>query len=156
MMNMKILNESKIMYLLLFTTLFCSISGFRGLSFLLMSVTVPIFVSWAFNHRDFRYRIQAFIYFVVIIVVEIAGFAALYEREGIVCEGRLVKDAYTSIYFSIVTWTTLGYGDCVPTPAMRQWAALQAVLGYIMMAIFTALVLNFLNGRIPETSDRDG
>ncbi|GAB2510732.1 ion channel [Microbulbifer agarilyticus] len=152
---MKILNESKIMYLLLFATLLCSFFGFRGLSFLLMSVTVPIFVSWALNHRDFRYRIQAFIYFVVIIIIEIAGFAALYEREGIVCEGGLIKDTYTSFYFSIVTWTTLGYGDCVPTPHIRHWAALQAILGYVMMAIFAALVLNFLNGRVPAKGDRE-
>ncbi|MCA0899739.1 ion channel [Microbulbifer agarilyticus] len=150
---MKILNESKIMYLLLITTLLCSVFGLRSLSFVLMVVTVPIFVSWALSHRNFRYRIQAFIYFVVIIIIEIAGFAALYEREGIVCEGSLIKDAYTSFYFSVVTWTTLGFGDCVPTSHIRHWAALQAILGYVMMAIFTALILNFLGGRIPAKSD---
>ena len=40
-----------------------------------------------------------------------------------------------AIYFSIITWTTVGYGDFVPTPSGRFYAAAEAFLGYIFMGV---------------------
>lgn len=41
----------------------------------------------------------------------------------------------TCAYFSIVTWTTLGYGDVQPTKPIRLAAALEAICGYFFMAV---------------------
>ena len=41
----------------------------------------------------------------------------------------------TCIYFSIVTFTTLGYGDLRPTVEMRWLAATEAVTGMMLMAM---------------------
>jgi hypothetical protein len=43
------------------------------------------------------------------------------------------------LYFSIVTWTTLGYGDFTPPAAIRMIAAIQAMLGYIFLGILVGL-----------------
>lgn len=57
---------------------------------------------------------------------------------GLACSQFGVKDTVlnvettdraTCLYFSVVTWTTLGYGDVVPTPALRPIAALEAMVG---------------------------
>ncbi|PWE18568.1 hypothetical protein DDZ18_02895 [Marinicauda salina] len=45
-----------------------------------------------------------------------------------------------SLYFSIVTWTTLGYGDFQPDPQLRLLAAVQAVLGYIYLGAGVGLI----------------
>lgn len=42
----------------------------------------------------------------------------------------------SSLYFSIVTFTTLGYGDFQPLPHLRLVAAAEAVLGAGLMALF--------------------
>ena len=45
-----------------------------------------------------------------------------------------------SIYFSIVTFTTLGYGDFHPKPAFQLLAAFEAFIGMFIMAFFTITV----------------
>ncbi len=43
------------------------------------------------------------------------------------------------IYFSTVTFTTLGYGDLRPLGRLRVAAAVEAALGAIMMAMLTVV-----------------
>lgn len=50
----------------------------------------------------------------------------------------------TSFYFSVVTWTTLGYGDVIPLEPARPVAAIEALLGYVVMALLIAVVLAML------------
>ena len=46
-------------------------------------------------------------------------YGLLYARFGLVDgEGAILKDVASGFYFSLVTWTTLGYGDLRPR---RQW-----------------------------------
>jgi len=40
-----------------------------------------------------------------------------------------------AIYFSVVTWTTLGYGDFAPSEKARALAAAQALLGYVFLGL---------------------
>jgi Ion channel len=48
---------------------------------------------------------------------------------------EFTHDPSTCLYFSLVTWTTLGYGDFRPVPNGRLVAASEAVIGYVMMII---------------------
>lgn len=41
-----------------------------------------------------------------------------------------------AVYFSIVTFTTLGYGDITATPGMQWLSASEAVLGAALMSLF--------------------
>ena len=48
------------------------------------------------------------------------------------------KSVY-SLYFSVVTMTTLGYGDIVPTsPAAQMLAAVEALTGQLYLAVLVA------------------
>ena len=51
-----------------------------------------------------------------------------------------ITDGPSCFYFSIVTWTTLGYGDLSPSPGFRLIAASEAICGYIFMAMLMSLV----------------
>lgn len=42
-------------------------------------------------------------------------------------------------YFSMVTFTTLGYGDCAPTGPTRFFAAFQAVVSYLFIGIVVGM-----------------
>ncbi len=61
-------------------------------------------------------------------------------------------DASVALYFSLVTITTLGYGDVVPlTPAARSLAALEAFFGQAFVAILVARLVGL---HIVSTEDR--
>jgi ABC-type multidrug transport system fused ATPase/permease subunit len=80
-------------------------------------------------------------------------YAHIYIEYGIV-QNEIIETEYLNhIYFSIVTWTTLGYGDFQPTPASRIWAASEAIIGYLFMGILVGLFLAFLT---PEKSQFSG
>jgi hypothetical protein len=65
---------------------------------------------------------------------------------GLTSEGAkqelIINDYILSIYFSIVTWTTLGYGDFKPPADLRLIASLQALMGYLYMAIVVGIFLS--------------
>jgi voltage-gated potassium channel len=58
---------------------------------------------------------------------------------GVAATGVLGKGIFTSLYFSLVTMTTLGYGDIVPLTAPAQsLASLQAVVGQLYLTVLVA------------------
>jgi hypothetical protein len=75
----------------------------------------------------------------------IVAFAESYSHYGLtltVGKADLTPSDY--LYFSIITWTTVGYGDLVPTPASRPFAAAEALFGYLYMAVYIGYMLNVL------------
>lgn len=83
-----------------------------------------------------RQKILVFISFVLTIVVIIGSIMYLIETP---------EDGFTSIprsiYWAIVTLTTVGYGDISPqTPAGQFLAALVMLLGYSIIAVPTGIV----------------
>jgi hypothetical protein len=47
---------------------------------------------------------------------------------------------WDGLYFSIVTWTTLGYGDLTPIAELRMLAALEAMFGFVFFGLVVALL----------------
>lgn len=81
----------------------------------------------------------------------IVGFATMYRVLGIVAPGEPTEHGVTAcLYFSVITWTTVGYGDFVPTPASRMVAASEAFAGYLFMAVAVSTLLYLLTQRDPQ------
>ena len=53
-------------------------------------------------------------------------------------------DPVDYIYFSVITWTTVGYGDITPSESSRLIAALEALSGYIFMGLFIGILGSFM------------
>jgi len=56
----------------------------------------------------------------------------------------VLPDIQTAFYFSLVTYTTLGYGDIVLTGDWRVLSAVEAVNGVIIFGWTTALIIYFI------------
>ena len=56
-----------------------------------------------------------------------------------------IDDWNSSVYFSLVTYTTLGYGDVVVGPPMRIFAALALVNGLFGFGISTAFLVGLMH-----------
>ena len=56
-----------------------------------------------------------------------------------------IEDFMTSLYFSIVTFTTLGYGDAHPVKVTRFLASTEALLGFVFYSSFVASFIKRLS-----------
>ncbi|AIF69577.1 hypothetical protein PAP_05885 [Palaeococcus pacificus DY20341] len=53
--------------------------------------------------------------------------------------GKPIQDLLNSLYYSIVTFTTLGYGDINPTGIMKALSSLEALLGALLIATLVSI-----------------
>jgi len=87
--------------------------------------------------KDSRPKITVFIVFVLLMVTLLGSLMYLIEGG----EDSEFTSIPTSIYFAIVTLTTVGYGDIAPvTPLGKFLAAIVMILGYAVIAVPTGIV----------------
>jgi voltage-gated potassium channel len=90
--------------------------------------------------RASRRKIFVFLFAVLTLVVLIG--ALMYMIEG---PARGFNDILTSMYWAIVTLTTVGYGDLSPqTPLGKLLASVVMVIGYAIIAVPTGIVTSEL------------
>lgn len=65
----------------------------------------------------------------------ITGYAGIYDGQI----AGVQTDWTTAVYFSVVTWTTLGYGDFAPPAHLRLFAAAQAMQGFLFFGVVVSL-----------------
>lgn len=83
-----------------------------------------------------REKISVFIFFVIILVVVIGTI--MYIVEG---EAHGFTSIPKSIYWAIVTLTTVGYGDISPQTSLGQFmASIVMIMGYAIIAVPTGIV----------------
>jgi hypothetical protein len=75
------------------------------------------------------------------IVIEAWIWALVYLQIPLI---TTLPDLQTAFYFSMVTFTTLGYGDVVLTGNWRTLASIQAANGMIVFGWTTALIFVFI------------
>lgn len=89
------------------------------------------FNEWLFGYGERIGRVVINSLFIIF------GSAIIYYFGNVVSEnGTVVSDFGISLYFSIVTFSTLGYGDFHPVGWIRFIAAGEAVIGAFMLALF--------------------
>lgn len=108
-------------------------------------LAVPIMICDAVINRRPRVRVyEIAILLLFYLPLVLYAFSRLYQTGGLMYNGEVAHDFASALYFSVVTWTTLGFGDFQPVENLRLWAAGQALFGYVFMAILVALFLHIL------------
>ena len=88
--------------------------------------------------RESRDKIFVFLFFVFLMVIIIGSF--MYFIEGDTVDSKFTSIP-RSVYWAIVTLTTVGYGDITPTTEIGQFlAALVMIMGYAIIAVPTGIV----------------
>ena len=89
----------------------------------------------------------------------IMAFAWAYQMIGITdntgLQGEVTHDFMTSVYYSIVTFTTLGYGDFYPRGVGRVLAAMEALTGYLILGILASTAASVLSPRKEPFRDEE-
>ena len=121
----------------------------RGAGSWLVSIFATVQMAFAsyMVYKFLKTNKQKYLFIALLLLLPsmIFPFALAYNQSGVInIEGVVVKDFLTSIYFSIVTRTTLGYGDFRPVESMRIVAACEAILGYVYMPVMLGVVISLL------------
>lgn len=93
-------------------------------------------------------RHQLILFYAFISIVMVVAGALMYGIEG---PAHGFKTLSTSVYWAIVTVTTVGYGDITPhTAAGRTVASLLILIGYSVIAIPTGIITSQMSGEIAK------
>lgn len=76
---------------------------------------------------------------ILIHLVEISVWGLFYFWQG------CMPDVETAVYFSAITYTTVGYGDLVLTQQWRMLAPLEGMTGILMFGLSTGLFFAVVN-----------
>lgn len=95
-------------------------------------------------------KIFVFFLFVLILVTSLGTLMYMAEHRE---PGTGFTDIPTSIYWAIVTMTTVGYGDITPVTAFGKFfSAFVMLLGYTIIAVPTGIVsASFIKGNAPKS-----
>jgi hypothetical protein len=97
---------------------------------------------WSF----FLSMLFAFIYHNVFYLNDITTFTDL--KKIFIDNIHDTWPGFSFIYYSVVTFTTLGFGDIVPKPGWLQfWVMAEVILGYIMLGGLISILANKLARR---------
>lgn len=133
----------------------------QGITFGLGVVFVVVFV-WMLVRRMKRVLVSQFHFgleaglAVFNLAALLVAFAAIYARYGIVDTtdgGQLSYNFWDALYYSVVTFTTLGYGDFQPHGLGRAMAALQAFTGYLILGTLASTSSTLLQARSKEIEE---
>jgi hypothetical protein len=103
---------------------------------------IELFLFWAtagFGYRPLRVLLTA--------VALVLSFAAIYYFSGGIVHattGERIRDWAHAVYFSGITFSTVGYGEYIPAPHQQLVAMLESVLGMGLMGFFVAVLVNRL------------
>ncbi|PXX07119.1 ion channel [Nitrosomonas ureae] len=109
---------------------------FLILGFIIIIWTIPTFL----NLSRYFYK---FLFTLLLLQsgTTILAFALHYKSSGLIGEcGEFIPDLSDAIYFSITTFTTLGYGDLQPLESHRLTTSYEALAGMASMAIGASLI----------------
>jgi hypothetical protein len=87
----------------------------------------------------------------VLLCTAVWTYSDIYMRLGIIdSAATVVHDRESCLYFSIVTFTTLGYGDYRPTLDGRMVSATEALTGYVFLGVFISMISSYVSAKKQE------
>ena len=106
-----------------------------------LALRAELFVFWAV--AGFGYRPQRVVAAAAVVVVT---FGILYWATGGVIEPASGQPVgfWASVYFSGITFSTVGYGDLLPAPHVRLLALTEGMIGAFAMSFFVVVLANRL------------
>jgi hypothetical protein len=141
-----LINETSLIIATLFSIVIILFSDTFGVSVVWLSIAPFLVVCVYYSVTFFSSPDKGakLYFFAATCGICIGYFAVVYHSFGIIdtSTGETIQpDWLNAIYFSVVTWTTLGYGDFKPTELVKAWVMIEALMGYIFMGLFVGKLI---------------
>jgi hypothetical protein len=136
--------------------IFVKLQSYLGDSSLWISLLILTVSAFYYSYTFFSsdQKIEKLYYFVMVTFFIMSYFSFVYYAVGIIdtSSGEVIKhDWLNAIYFSVITWTTLGYGDFKPVEELKIWVMIEALMGYLFMALIVAKILTIFQSKKPNS-----
>lgn len=118
---------------------------------LLLHVTgLLLMAEWLLQRREYLERKGTRLRYAVIVILLFSGIMFLHVAETglwavFYYTRALFKDFETSLYFSLTSYTTIGYGDVLLPQKWRLLGAIEGISGVLLCGISTAFIFAFIN-----------
>src|SRR5689334_21089463 len=118
---------------------------------------------WLLRYRPYLERKGARITFGILMILLFAGIMLLHTVEtglwaGFYYTRELFQNFETSLYFSLTSYTTIGYGDVLLPQRWRLLGAIEGISGVLLCGLSTAFIFAIvsviLQMRLARISER--
>ena len=120
---------------------------------LLHVVTIVVLADWLLDQRDKRHEqigtfgymfllIASFTVIFILHLVEVCIWGVFFFARS------LFPDFETSLYFSLTSYTTIGFGDVVLPRAWRMLGGIEGITGVLLCGLSTAFVFAIVNAMV--------
>jgi voltage-gated potassium channel len=90
-------------------------------------------------YRRVGLLLRVFVWIVLLHLIQVVLWAFVFLRAG------ALPNLETAVYFSLVTYTTIGFGDVVLGPGWRVLAGIEGLTGLVLVGWSTAFVFAIVN-----------
>src|SRR5262245_34078726 len=90
-------------------------------------------------YRRVGLLLRVFVWIVLLHLIQVVLWAFVFFRAG------ELPNLETAVYFSLVTYTTIGFGDVVLGPGWRVLAGIEGLTGIVLVGWSTAFVFAIVN-----------
>lgn len=117
---------------------------------------------WLVQRREYFERKAVWTRYASLMILLFCGIMLLHVIEAILWAGfyytrALFKDFETALYFSLTSYTTIGYGDVLLPQRWRLLGAIEGVSGVLLCGISTAFIFAVMTAMLQmrmQKSDR--
>ena len=113
---------------------------------LLLHVTgILAMAEWVLTHREYLERTGSRFRSTLLLIALFSGIIALHVTETCMWAAfyytqELFRDFETSVYFSLTSYTTIGYGDVLLPQKWRLLGAIEGISGVLLCGVSTAFI----------------
>ena len=124
---------------------------------------ILLMAEWLFRKREYLERMGSRRHFALVIVMLFAAIMFLHLIQTSLWAvfyytQRLFSDFETSLYFSMVSFTTIGYGDVLLPRTWRLLGVIEGFSGVLLCGVSTAFIFAVVNAlfqtRLRQNSNR--
>lgn len=117
---------------------------------LLHVVGLLVMVEWLIKHPEYRERKGTMTRYASLLLLLFSGIMCLHLTEAILWAAfyytwALFNNFETSLYFSLTSYSTIGYGDVLLPQRWRLLGAVEGVSGVLLCGISTAFIFTVIS-----------
>lgn len=106
---------------------------------------ILVMAEWVLQHREYLERTGSRTRSTLLLIVLFSGIMVLHITETSIWavfyyNWELFKDFESSLYFSLTSYTTIGYGDVLLPERWRLLGAIEGVSGVLLCGVSTAFI----------------
>lgn len=121
---------------------------------LLLHVTgILLMAEWLVKHREYLEHKGSPVRYAVLLMLLFSGIMVLHITETNLWAGfyygrGLFQDYETSLYFSLTSYTTIGYGDVLLPERWRLLGAIEGISGVLLCGVSTAFIFAVISATL--------